>query len=114
MLEAKWKIDTEQGKGFKISNQMSLFSGVKFSDYPKMLEKYLLENDNVTNKHIYYFGLDHGYLPKHSNEVLKELKKSGKLEIISIDGKPPKGFYISYRNYCEPPDRRIAFRIKST
>jgi hypothetical protein len=113
MLEAKWKIDTEQGKGFKYSPQMSLFSGVKFSDYPKILEKYLKNNDNVTNKQIYRFGLDHGYLPKHSNEVLKELMKSGKLEIIAMDGKPTKGLYVSYRNYCDPPDRRVAFRIKS-
>jgi three-Cys-motif partner protein len=113
MLEAKWKIDTEQGKGFKYSPQMSLFSGVKFSDYPKILEKYLKNNDDVTNKQIYRFGLDHGYLPKHSNEVLKGLMKSGKLEIIAMDGKPTKGLYVSYRNYCDPPDRRVAFRVKS-
>jgi len=113
MLEAKWKIDTEQGRGFKISYQMSLFSGVKFSDYPKILEKYITESDYVTNKQLYYFGLNYGYLPKHSNEVLKDLTNSGKLEIQSMDGKTAKGYYISYKNYCEPPDRRIAFRIKN-
>jgi len=113
MLEAKWKIDTEQGKGFKISPQMSLFSGVKFSEYPKMLEKYLAENNDITNKHIYYFGLNHGYLPKHSNEVLKGLKKNGKLETVPLDEKPVKGYYISYKNYCEPPERRIVIRIKN-
>lgn len=92
---------------------MPLFSGVKYSDYPKLLEKYLSENNDITNKHIYYFGLNHGYLPKHSSEVLKGLKKSGKLETKPLDGKPVRGYYISYKNYCEPPDRRIAFRIKN-
>lgn len=113
MLEEKWKIDTDQGKGFKLTNQqMGLFDSVNISEYPKMLESYISENNNVTNKDIYYFGLNNGYLPKHSKQVLKRLEDSGRRVTESLDGKPVKGYYISYKNYRDPPERRIAFRIK--
>jgi hypothetical protein len=112
MLEEKWKIDTEQGKGFKLTHQqMSIFDSVDTSDYPKILEAYISENSPVTNKDIYYFGLKNRYLPKHSKQVLKSLEKSGRLITESLDGKPIKGYYISYKNYRDPPERRIAFRI---
>ncbi|MBU2537722.1 MAG: three-Cys-motif partner protein TcmP [Proteobacteria bacterium] len=114
MLEAKWKIDTENGKGFTISPQQSLFSGVQHSEYPQKLLKFIQNNESVTNKQVYLFGLENGYLPKHSNEVLKSMTQgANKLEVISLDGEPAKGFYISYKHYNDPSARKVSFRIGS-
>ena len=114
MLATKWKIDSQEGRGFRLASpQIPLFGGVEFSDYPQKLRDYIATEKEVTNKQIYIFGLINGYLPKHSNEVLKDLKANDLLEIIPLDGKPAKGFYLSYRNYCDPPERQIAFRVKN-
>ncbi len=113
MLEAKWKNDTEQGKGFKLSKQKSLFSGITYSPYPNLLKTYLSRNDSVSNGDLFIFGLKNGYLPKHTKEAINFLKKTGtKITTSSFDDKPIKGYYISYKNYTELPDRLITYKIE--
>ena len=115
MLEAKWKLDEERGHGFRLSRQMDLFSGVDHSDYPKLIEGFVAENEMVTNGQLYIFGLKNGYLPKHTKKVLKKIESQNRsFEIISLDGKKPRGYYIQYKNCGSNPERKIAFRINKS
>lgn len=110
MLEAKWRLDDSRGKGFRIDevpNQSALFKGVEGSNYPRLMLDYIKENELVTNSDIYDFGLRKGFLPKHSNKVLKKLKKDNKIVIESLDGKAVKGNYLTNAN------RTVAFKIKN-
>lgn len=91
MLEVKWKIDDENGRGFKVKdNQMSLFSPLETSGYQNRLTEYIKRP--VTNADIYKFGLLHGFLPRHSKQVL-DLNKS-KIIIKSLDGGANSSYYI--------------------
>ena len=113
MLETKWQMDEERGRGFRMDRQMSLFSGVDCSDYPGQLESLISGNEMTTNAQLYAFGLENGYLPKHTNKVLGRIKSRNRnFELISLDGKLAKGYYISYSNFGPNPEREIAVRIK--
>ncbi len=101
MLESKWKIDTEQGKGWNYSgNQPSLFHQQKINPLSEKLEKYL-KASNRTNGEVFEFTLRQGFLPKHTTEVFIDWQNTGKLDVILEDGKKArkKSFYISYKNY---------------
>jgi three-Cys-motif partner protein len=101
MLESKWKIDNDGGKGWSYTaNQMSLFSHEKNNLLEENLLKYISEQA-VSNFDLYEFTLRQGFLPKHAREVLTSLQKR---KLISVDyrseKKPPRGaFYISYKEY---------------
>ena len=94
MLEVKWSMDIEQGRGFKLEQTGNLFSAIELSDYPTQLQNFLLSANHRTNKELYSFGLEHGFLPKHTNEVLRSWGDA--INIISMDSKPAKGTYIDY------------------
>ena len=116
MLSAKWKVDTEQGRGFskRIESQNSLFeSNVEISSYPYELEKFL-KDGNKTNGEIYMFGLKKGYLPKHTIEVLKPLRANGRLKGVdtSENETPKNGYYLKYENYKNPPKKKVFFLLK--
>jgi len=103
MLEAKWKIDEHQGKGFKInSKQTDLFSDVQMTDYPEKLKDYIGSVDYRTNGDIYLFGLKNGFLPKHTNEVLREFQKTNSsFVVLDSDGNKHRrgSFHINYHDY---------------
>ena len=103
MLEVKWTMDSEQGQGFKLEQTSSLFSAIELSNYPANLQNFLLNATYRTNKELYNFGLEHGFLPKHTNEVLRSLGSA--IHIISLDGKPARGTYIDY-----DPERLIGIQ----
>jgi hypothetical protein len=52
--------------------------------------------------------LENGFLPKHTNEILRRWKKEEIIEVIALDGKPVKGFYIQYDS-----ERRVGFKLKN-
>ena len=106
MVRARWELDENRGKGHTVDKSPS-FSEVLLSGYPQKLMNYIKDN-NPTNNDIYKFGLENGFLPKHTNEILKGWKREGeiKVETISMDGKPVKGSYIEYDS-----DRRVRFKI---
>ncbi|MGR3177975.1 MAG: three-Cys-motif partner protein TcmP [Candidatus Anammoxibacter sp.] len=115
MLDTKWKIDEQQGKGFKLSAKQLLFSEVQITNYPEKLEQYILQTNFRTNGEIYSFGLDNGFLPKHTGEVFKEWQKSKeKFKIYLEDGQDARknSFYISYKNYGNNPDKRVKFVLE--
>jgi hypothetical protein len=107
MVTAKWRIDEKEGRGFVLPNaQPDLFSGPQHSGYPEALRSELGRNNGMTNEQLELFGLERGYLAKHSAEILKQCKAEGILEIESLDGKPVNGMYL------DNPERRVLIKLK--
>ena len=107
MLEAKWSIDPDRGKGHSLEKTMSLFDEIELSGYPEKLRAFISSSDYRTNKELYLFGLDNRFLPKHTNNVLRDWKREGAIELVSLDGKIVRGNYIEYNS-----PRLVGFRIK--
>lgn len=105
MLATKWDMDENRGKGFTINKTLS-FSEIQLTGYPQKLREYISSGKSRTNSELYKFGLENGFLPKHINEILKGWKSDGSLEVISLDGRPAKGFYIQYNH-----ERRITVKM---
>lgn len=98
MLEAKWKIDEEQGRGWRYQSMESLFSGQKphvLYDFKEKLKNYLLSPK--TNKEVYAFTLHWGHLPKHANEILVDWQSKGFLSVLLDNGEiaRKKSFYLN-------------------
>ncbi len=93
MLEAKWKMDNEEGKGYNQNKTTQLFSLKKIT-YKDKLEEYLTNTEIVTNHDLFEFGLKNDMLPKHTNEILKTFNNEKRLEVISLDKGSNKGNYI--------------------
>jgi three-Cys-motif partner protein len=110
MLETKWDIDKEQGRAFRYEQTGTMFSGSEVLDFPKSLCSFLSEEKRY-NGQVYEFALHEGFLPKHVNEVLKDLYKRGTLQILSDTGSTIKGgaTYISYDHYRNEA-RKVYFR----
>lgn len=113
MLDTKWKMDEEQGKGFRIdSEQGSLFEEIEISDYPNELKEKILTGSETTNSDLYLFGLENGFLPKHTNKILREWQKNNsKLKVYLEDGKEARknSFYNSYKNFGPNPEKVVKF-----
>ncbi len=114
MLEAKWKIDTEQGKGwdYTTATQGGLFSSQKTNPLEEKLKVFLL-NRNRNNAEVYEFTLRSGFLPTHCRDVFDALQNSGKLIVEGGKGeKVRKGsFYIAYRYFRDEPTK-VKFALK--
>lgn len=68
----------------------------RISKYPNILEKLLKEKGPATNGQLYRFGLNNGYLPKHTKQALELLASAGKkIDVESLDGKPAINFYFN-------------------
>lgn len=116
MLKTKWELDENNGTGFKIdtnSGQASLFDEVIYSDYPELLKSFL-KKDKRNNKDIFIFGLLNGYLPSHTNKVLKEWQKSNPNFKVKEDGKDARkgSFYIGSDYYSGKIKRLVEFELK--
>lgn|SRR6185312_10849932 len=116
MLHEKWKIDEEQGRGWKYESENSLFSHVEKKPDTIKFERNLhelLKNHEVTNGELYQFTLRNGHLPTHANEILTKLQKEGKLSSFNKDGSQARqnAFYLSYQNYNKYRDK-IKLKLK--
>lgn len=106
MLEAKWQIDEEEGRGWRLESQeTNLFSTVSESTpntyrLEKSLKRFLASG-NKNNLDVYSFTLHEGYLPQHAVAILKELKSEGFIKPVPYPGvKTQKGaYYINYENW---------------
>lgn len=113
MLEAKWKIDTENGRGWEFrGNNPTLFHEHKTNEFEEKLRKYLLL-DKKYNYDIYEFTLRQGYLPKHTKEIFESWQNNGSLNVIKIDGqKARKGsFYIRYYKSKSLEQKKVYFKL---
>lgn len=113
MLEAKWEIDTEQGKGWDYGgNQPSLFHAYKTNPLEEKLKEYM-KGKKRYNGELYEFTLRQGFLPKHANEIFYNWQNNKKLEVLTPSGEKArkKSFYIAY-NYFKDDNKKVNFNIK--
>jgi len=112
ILEVKWTLDEDAGRGFKIPKQQKgLFDDI-FAEEAKnrnaeKLESILLPYiiEPKTNKQIYEVTLKNEFLPKHATEIFEKLQQQDpKFKVYDMNtGKEArkKAFYISWSNYKE-------------
>jgi three-Cys-motif partner protein len=107
MLQAMWKLDPHNGRGFKKQNEPMLFKASDLDDYPRKLIEYIKSKEYRTNKELWIFGLQNRCLPKDTKPILEELQRKNVLEKISLDDKtiPKNAFYIGEAK------RNIGFKI---
>ena len=115
MLDAKWKIDEEEGRGWQHQNENSLFSQVQKTPNTFKFEKKLVEylKTEKTNSEVYKFTLHNGHLTTHATEVLIKLQNEGRITVLKSDGTIARksSFYISYKEHRDNPNK-IKLRIK--
>lgn len=113
MLEAKWEMDTEQGRGWQYNvTGPNLFSDLKTNELAEKLKE-VLKIRKLTNAEVYEYCLRLGYLPKHVTEIFKDWQTKDILIVVTKEGKPARksSFYISYDNYKADPTK-VNFQIK--
>ena len=108
ILETKWKLDEEHGGGFRLPEKeqtMDMFAD-EFAletknENARRLRKILEEalKSPKTNNEVYELVVRNEFLPKHANEVLKDLQNTNpKFSVIDIStGKKARknAFYLS-------------------
>lgn len=114
MLESKWEIDTEQGKGWDYTgNSPSLFHDYKTNPLEIKLKEYM-NGKKRYNGELYEFTLRQGFLPKHTNEIFYNWRNEGKMIVLKADGtevKNKKHTYLGYRYYKEE-SQKATFNLK--
>ncbi len=111
ILDVKWTLDEDSGRGFKKPEKNTFFSLFEAQEkelsrnenYQK-LEK-ILKNALInpkTNWEVYEIILKNEFLPKHANEIFKNWQNESSLGVTEIDtGKPARknSFYVNWKNY---------------
>jgi three-Cys-motif partner protein len=112
MLETKWQVDEDQGKGWSYEKTMDLFAMHKTNPLEEKIYK-LMSGGQVYNGEIYEFTLRQGFLPTHAVEIFNSLQALNKLDVLSEEiEKVRKGsFYINYENYRDHP-KKVYFKLK--
>lgn len=115
MLESKWKIDKEEGRGWKYRMGSDLFAAIEKTPKTDLLKRSLIDylRESRTNAELYEFGLNRGFLPTHVKAILEGFQDDGNLDVNLSDGSPArkKAFYISYKNYKDNPSR-VSIKLK--
>jgi three-Cys-motif partner protein len=113
MLETKWEIDQDHGKGWRYEKTGDLFPAIKTNILENKLITHISENTNISNGSVYSFALRLGFLPKHVTEVFTSLQNDNRLEVITKENeKARKGaFYINYETY-KKDFNKVNFKIK--
>ncbi len=101
-LKIAWKISSDNGSAnYDIHNDKEkrepnlfpeLVSKTTVESFQEELERKILDGSIETNVDALYFTLDNGHIPQHAMNVVKELKKQGK---ICYDSTSP---LITYNN----------------
>lgn len=132
-LKVCWELDSATGEAnYDIDNdgpvrdgQMDLFGNDKIKKTDKF-ENELMEfirqgvtlytiskktvTSPVTNRDIYRFTLEHGFLPKHATDILHGRNKNGEITVLDWCRKVienPKGFHLSHKDLLN--DERLLF-----
>ena len=111
MLESKWEIDTEEGRGWEYNgNAPSLFFDQKTNELEALLQQFL-KSGKKYNSDVYEFVLRQGYLTKHATEVLSNQQKNGQLQIFLASGTNARknSFYIKYHKPADVDNKKVYF-----
>lgn len=114
ILDVKWTLDEEHGGGFKLPEPTGNLFAEEFSletknDNARKLKAKLEEvlKRPQTNNELYEIVLRNEFLPKHANEVLRDMQQNNpRFTVINIaTGKNARksSFYLSYQHYKEEP-----------
>lgn len=114
MLEAKWEIDTDQGRGWKYTDngpQQSLFDEPFTNELEEKLKIYLKEKR--FNNDVYEFTLRQGYLTKHTNQIFQQWQKNEILDVNLANGEKARknSFYLSYRKPSDPDNKKVYYTL---
>ena len=108
IIETKWQIDKEHGKGFKLEKTPSFFNEIELSGFKQKVQSYIESSEYRTNAELYFFGLENGFLPKHTKSVLDDFDRTELIvEIVSLDSKPAKSYYLGDMS------RRVGISLKT-
>lgn len=105
MIESKWSIDKQQGSEHKAidSNMLNLFDEIEISNYDQKVINFI-KKQQVTNIDLTDFSYENNFLPSHTKSILDKIKD--KIELISLDAKPARSYYLG--NY----DRTVIIKFK--
>ncbi|MDP2364270.1 MAG: hypothetical protein Q8M94_10955, partial [Ignavibacteria bacterium] len=106
MIESKWRLDKDYGRGINREENFNLFSGAHSKNYDEKVLEYINNSEGRSNEELLDFGFENRFLPKHTNEILKRLLINGQIIVESKDGQKVNGFYIA--------DRKRKVLIKKT
>ncbi|MBO7447878.1 three-Cys-motif partner protein TcmP [bacterium] len=108
IVEAKWELDEEAGKGFRIPERTGNLFEREFAEEAKISNglrlKSLLEKElcrPTTSRKLHEIVVKNGFLPKHANEVLKQIQQENPKLIVKDfkTGEPLRkgAFFISHK-----------------
>lgn len=115
MLEAKWEIDTEQGRGWEYTgNVATLFSDNKTNELEEKLKIFLASNKKF-NSDVYEFTLRQGFLPKHTNQIFEQWQQNNTLLVTLANGEKArrKSFYIKYYKSTDSDNKKVYFTLNN-
>lgn len=117
MLEAKWKIDEEEGRSWKYKMKSDLFAEQEKIPKTDKLKSELIHflQGERTNADIYEFCLHQGYLPSpHGINILREFQSQDRLikELANGNQASKNAFYINYKKYKQEPSK-INMKLKN-
>lgn len=112
ILEVKWEIDSDFGKGWTYEKSINLFSSLAVNEFETQLINYLKDAPR-TNAEVYEFTLKNRHITKHTNEIFANLQEQNRLVISRNDGKPNKkgAFHINYKSYKNEPNK-VVLRVR--
>jgi three-Cys-motif partner protein len=123
MIEVKWKQDPSHGKGFMRKKQPGLFDEL-LKEYDRkrelenlraiLLNKLLTYSNGMPNTEIYSITLKNEFLPKHANEIIKQLRIENKIYTTDKFGNEcnfGNATYIDYDHY-KKNSIKIYFKLK--
>ena len=75
IIEMKWKIDKDHGKGFKLEKTQSFFSEIELSGYKLKVQAFIESSRFRTNDELFSFGLENGFSLSTQRMLLIHLSK---------------------------------------
>ncbi|AZB17622.1 three-Cys-motif partner protein TcmP [Chryseobacterium indologenes] len=115
MLESKWEIDSEEGRGWEYSgNSPSLFYDHKTNRLEELL-KVFLNSERKYNFDLYEFTLKEGFLTKHTNEILADWQNRGLLDVLLTNNDSNarrKSFYVKYYKATDVERKKVYYILK--
>lgn len=114
MMETKWNIDTEFGRGWEFSgNTPTLFHSHKTNELEILLKDFIKSGIRY-NGDVYKFTLDNKYLPTHATQILEDWQINNMVEVISPIGDKvrKKSFYIKYFKRGSSENKKVYFKLK--
>jgi len=116
MLEAKWAIDEEEGRGWKYRMDNDLFATQEKTPKTDKLKSELIDflREERTNSELYQFCLRQGHRTTHITSILRDFESQDRLIKNVEDGSPArkKAFYINYSNHKNAPSK-IKIKLRS-